>query len=195
MLGLVGKIGCGRVTLARVVTGILMLQRTPLPKAVIRSYLHQWDSLYRVIFRSNKAKAIPIGYLTKCCRYPTRRSTANTLQLPQALSEYSDSGFQHLKGTSITSHSLLVGVSEPQAIDTVKLLLTWKWHQTRNTNTQAILNQFWSVISQLDLGFQSMQQNPISCLSLLPSLCAGELTLPDKTQLQHLATKPNASFT
>lgn len=152
-------------------------------------------NLYRVIFRSNKAEAKQfqdwvfnevLPTIRKTGSYQTA-NTATTTASP--VKEYSDSDLQHLKHVyNIPQLAKVLGVSEPQAIER----LYQSYADTANdiklidTNTQAILNQFWAVVSQLDLNQINHSKKPYILAISLPEVyaLAGQ-QLPDKTQLQH----------
>lgn len=151
--------------------------------------------LYRLIFGSKLESAVRfqdwvfnevLPTIRKTGSYQTA-NTATTTASP--VKEYSDSDLQHLKHVyNIPQLAKVLGVSEPQAIQR----LYQSYADTANdiklidTNTQAILNQFWAVVSQLDLNQINHSKKPYILAISLPEVyaLAGQ-QLPDKTQLQH----------
>lgn len=151
--------------------------------------------LYRLIFGSKLESAVRFQDWVFNEVLPTIRKTGSyqTANTPTTtaspVKEYSDSDLQHLKHVyNIPQLAKVLGVSEPQAIQR----LYQSYADTANdvklidTNTQAILNQFWAVVSQLDLNQINHSKKPYILAISLPEVyaLAGQ-QLPDKTQLQH----------
>ena len=155
-------------------------------------------NLYRVIFRSNKAEAKQFQDWVFNDVLPTIRKTGQYQTTPATTSspikQYTDEDLQHLKEVyKIPELAKVLGLSEEQTIH--RLYQSYPKVAGQSTpsllidsQTQQLLNQFWQVVSQMNIDQINHAKNPNILAINLPELYnqLGEQLPQRRTMLQAL---------
>ena len=155
-------------------------------------------NLYRVIFRSNKAEAKQFQDWVFNDVLPTIRKTGQYQATPATTSspikQYTDEDLQHLKEVyKIPELAKVLGLSEEQTIHRIYQSYPKVAGQPNpspliDSQTQQLLNQFWQVVSQMNIDQINHAKNPNILAINLPELYKqlGEQLPQRRTMLQAL---------
>lgn len=155
-------------------------------------------NLYRVIFRSNKAEAKQFQDWVFEEVLPTIRKTGQYQTTPATTSspikQYTDEDLQHLKEVyKIPELAKVLGLSEEQTIRRLYQSYPKVAGQPNpspliDSQTQQLLNQFWQVVSQMNIDQINHAKNPNILAINLPELYnqLGEQLPQRRTMLQAL---------